>query len=76
LREIARIGNGEFFRASDKQALEEVFARIDEYEKAEIKETRYKDTTDFYWVYLSWAVAFFLAWILMKCTIFSNVLLD
>ena len=28
---------------------------IDEYEKAEIKETRYKNTTDFYPIYLKWS---------------------
>ncbi len=76
LREIARIGEGEFYRVSNKQALQEVFDLIDKYERAEIKETRYKDTTDFYGVYLSWAIAFFLAWLLLKSTFVSNVLVD
>lgn len=76
LREIARIGEGEFFRASNNEALQQVFEQIDKYEKAEIKETRYKDTTDFYWVYLSWAIAFFLLWLLSKSTFMSNVLVD
>ncbi|MGD1894124.1 MAG: VWA domain-containing protein [Cyclobacteriaceae bacterium] len=76
LREIAKIGEGEFFRVSNKQALQEVFDLIDTYEKAEIKETRYRDTTDFYHIYLSWAIALFLGWLLLKSTFISNVLVD
>ena len=73
---IADIGGGEFFRATDNQALISVFAKIDELEKAEIKETRYKDTADYYFVYLQWAASFFLLWLLLKSTFISNVLQD
>ena len=76
LREIARIGEGEFFRVSDNQALAQVFELIDEYEKAEIKETRYKDTTDFYRPYVYWAVVLLLLWLLLKSTFISNILQD
>lgn len=76
MRRIAEIGNGEFFRAEDARALEAVFSRIDQYEKAEIKETRYKDTTDYYPVYLRWAIVFFVGWLLSKSTFVSNVLQD
>ncbi|MTI20734.1 VWA domain-containing protein [Fulvivirga sp. RKSG066] len=76
LREIAKIGEGDFFRVSDNQALERVFGLIDQYEKAEIKETRYKDTTDFYRYYLMWAACFFLLWLFLKSTFISNVLQD
>ena len=68
LREIAQIGNGKFYRVSDKEALVQVFDEIDRLEKAEIKETRYKDTTDFYFVYLKWAAVFLLLWLLTKST--------
>ena len=76
LRKIAEIGHGQFFRVSNNKALEEVFKRIDTYEKAEIKENRYKDTNDFYQVYLKWAILFFLTWLLLKSTFVSNVLQD
>lgn len=76
LREIARIGEGQFYRVSNKEALQEVFDLIDKYERAEIKETRYKDTTDFYSPYLAWAMALFLGWLLLKSTFVSNVLVD
>ena len=76
MRKIADIGTGEFFRATDNQALQQVFAKIDQYEKAEIKETRFKDTSDYYFIYLQWAVSLFLVWLLTKSTFISNVLQD
>jgi Ca-activated chloride channel family protein len=76
LRQIAKIGEGQFYRASDNEALQAVFDRIDTYEKAEIKESRYKDTTDYYPVYLRWALLLFILWLLLKSTFLSNVLQD
>jgi Ca-activated chloride channel homolog len=76
MRKIAELGSGEFFRATDNEALKSVFARIDQYEKAEIKETRFKDTADYYYIYLQWALAFFVVWLLLKSTFLTNVLQD
>ena len=76
LRKIAEIGEGQFYRVSDNAALEQVFKMIDEYEKAEIKENRYKDTSDFYQIYLKWAIVMFLTWLLLKSSFVSNVLQD
>ncbi len=76
MRRIAEIGSGEFFRVTDEQALAQVFAKINQYEKAEIKETRFKDTSDFYFIYLQWAMVFFLIWLALKSTFMSNVLQD
>lgn len=76
MRKMADIGGGEFFRATDNRALSQVFARIDQYEKAEIKETRFKDTSDYYYIYLNWAIALFLLWLALKSSFMSNVLQD
>ena len=76
LKRMAQIGKGEFFRATDQKALETVFRQTDEYEKAEIKELRYRETSDYYFVYLNWAICFFLLWLLLKSTFLSNVLQD
>lgn len=76
MRKIAEIGTGEFFRVTDNEALVNVFKRIDQYEKAEIKENRFKDTSDFYFIYLRWAIMFFLLWLLLKSSFLSNVLQD
>ena len=76
LRELAKIGKGKFFRASDNKALNEVFTQIDELEKSKIKETRYKDTQDYYDVYLAWAMVFFIGWVMIKGTFIGNILKD
>lgn len=76
MRRMSAIGEGEFFRATDNQALESIFQKIDAYEKAEIKETRFKDKTDFYVTYLTWATIFLLGWLLFKSTFLTNALQD
>ncbi len=76
MRKIAEIGSGEFFRATDNQALIQVFKKIDQYEKAEIKETRFKDTSDYYFIYWRWAILLFLLWLMLKSSFMSNVLQD
>lgn len=76
MRKIAEIGNGQFYRVTDNRALEQVFTQIDQYEKAEIKETRFKDTIDYYYIYLRWAMIFFVLWLLLKSSFMSNVLQD
>jgi Ca-activated chloride channel family protein len=76
LRNIARITKAEFFRASDDKALENIFKRIDELEKAEIIESRYKETMDYYRPYLIWGILFFFVWMALKSTFFNNFLLD
>lgn len=76
LREIAEIGEGKFYRVSNEQALQEVFQEIDEYEKVEIKESRFSNTTDFYSVYLTWGIVFLLIWLLTKSSFISNILED
>lgn len=76
MRKIAAQTGGEFFRVNDNGALENVFDKIDKYEKAEIKESRYKNTKDFYYVYLRWAMIFFLVWMFLKSTFITNPISD
>lgn len=76
LREIAKIGDGQYFRATNNDALDQVFRLIDKYEKAEIKETRYKNTEDFYQIYLFFGLIFFFAWMMTKSTFMANALED
>ncbi len=76
LREIAKIGGGKFYRASDDDALERIFEEIDTLEKAEIIESRYKETNDYYRAYLFWGLLFLFCWMALKSTFFNNFLLD
>ncbi len=76
LRQIAQITKGDFYRVDNNQALEDVFAHIDRMEKAEIKETRYQNTMDYYPVYLKWGISLLLIWLLLKSTFMVHILHD
>lgn len=76
MRKIAELGSGEFFRVTDNEALKTVFNKIDQYEKAAIQETRFKDTSDYYFIYLQWAAIFFIVWLFLKSSFLSNALQD
>ena len=76
LREIATITNGKFYRASNNSSLENIFKVIDEFEKTEIKENRYKNTVDYYQYYLLWSIVLFLFYILLKSTFINNIIKD
>ncbi|MDI9355708.1 MAG: VWA domain-containing protein [Chitinophagaceae bacterium] len=76
LRNIAEKCQGRFYRASDNEALEKIFSEIDILEKDEIKVTQFKDTTDFYIIYLKWGLLFFLLWLFLKGTFINNILKD
>lgn len=76
LQQIAATGNGQYFRASDNKSLEKIFEQINELETSEIKEERYKETTDYYHIYLSYGIIFLLLWLLTKSTFLTNAILD
>ncbi|GAB3548237.1 VWA domain-containing protein [Spirosoma fluminis] len=76
LKTIATIGNGSFFRATDAGRLRAVFAQISRLEKAPVRVRVYEDIRDYYRIYLSWSIVFLLGALLLKNTIFGNVLED
>jgi len=76
LRKIASQTKGAFYRATNTASLNEIFTTINKLEKGNIKETRYKDTQDYYHIYLSWAIFFFLLWMVMKNSFLNNFLED
>ncbi|SHI92798.1 Ca-activated chloride channel family protein [Hymenobacter daecheongensis DSM 21074] len=76
MRELAQAGDGQFFRATDNESLRRVFQRIDQYEKSEIKQTRYRNTKDYYRIYLLWSVGLWLLWLALKNTFLTNALED
>lgn len=76
LREIAKEGNGQFFRATDNKTLKNIFEQINRLEKVKIKDNIYRDVEDFYYIYLNWAVVFLLAAFFFKNTFIGNILED
>ena len=76
LRDIAKTTDGKFYRASNNEALVNIFNEIDEFEKSEVKENRYKNTVDFYHYYLFWSIIFLIIFILLKSSFVNNILKD
>jgi len=76
LREIAKISEGKFFRATDARSLENIFKEINLFEKTEIKQNQYRNVQDFYHPYLRWAIVFFLISFALKSTFMGNILED
>jgi Ca-activated chloride channel family protein len=76
LRKIAELTKGDYFRATNSSTLNDIFLTIDKLEKGKIKESRYKDTIDYYQVYLNWSIVLFLCWLLLKNTFLNNFLED
>lgn len=76
LQEIALIGDGKYFRTPDRSSLEDVFRRIDQYEKSEIKESKKITRQDFYYVYLNWAMLWLVIGMFLKSSFIANILED
>ena len=64
LTEIANVTGGQYFRATDTQSLEDIYAKIDELERTKVEELVYTDYKDLYVRYLIPAIGlFFLAFV-------------
>ena len=73
LQEIAQIGDGEYFRATDKNKLENIYKEIDQLEKSKINVTDYKKKSEHFWPFASLAAALLLLEFLIKNLIFKSV---
>jgi Ca-activated chloride channel homolog len=76
LQNIAGIGNGKFFRATDNAGLGMVFNQIDQLEKVKSRNVVSRDVDDYYRVYLFWAVLLLLIALGTKSTFMTNILED
>lgn len=76
MRQIAEAGEGQFFRATDNAGLRRVFRQIDTFEKSEIKQTRFRNTKDYYRLYLFCCIGLWLVWLGLKNTFLTNALED
>ncbi|MBC7448215.1 MAG: VWA domain-containing protein [Hymenobacteraceae bacterium] len=76
MRQLARIGNGRFFRATDQASLSAIFRQLDQLTKSPLRQTRFRDTRDFYPIYLRWAIVCLLGWFLLKSSFMTSALED
>ncbi|MBX7211927.1 MAG: VWA domain-containing protein [Verrucomicrobiaceae bacterium] len=70
LQEVARIGNGAYYRAQDIEALADIFKTIDQLEKAEIKKRNIVETEDLF----PWPVAAALGLLLLSLLLRQTLL--
>lgn len=76
MRQLAQLAEGQFFRATSAEALTAVFRDLNRLARAPIHQTRFRDTRDYYPIYLRWAFVFFLAWLALKSTFLTSALED
>jgi Ca-activated chloride channel homolog len=72
-REIARIGNGIFFRAADTKTMTEIFEQIDQFEKTEIELQKYESYQDIFIWLLGAGVCLLGATFALSQTVWSKV---
>ena len=73
LKEIAKITDGKYFRATNKSKLEEIYQEIDQLEKSKIEVTEYKNKSEKFWPFAFVAALLFLLEFLMKNLIFKGI---
>ncbi len=76
LKMLAEKADGQFFRATDNDALSKIFSRINLLEKTIFKDQGFKDVSDYYYIYLNWSILFFLISLFLKFTFLGNILED
>ena len=72
-REIARIGGGVFFRATDTKTLKEIFSQIDQFEKTDLEVQRYQNYRDLFGWLLGAGLCCLGATFMLSETIWSKV---
>ncbi|UBM57631.1 VWA domain-containing protein [Marinilongibacter aquaticus] len=76
LRKMALDSRGAFFSAVSGSALSNVFTEIDLLERSRFDELGLREMSDYYYVYLNWAICFLLIYLVLKNTPIGNVLED
>lgn len=73
LKNIAAMTGGEYFRATDKKALEQIYEKIDALEKSRIEKNNYSEKTEEFLFFALIALILLAAEILLKQTVLRNI---
>ncbi|MEA2043406.1 MAG: VWA domain-containing protein [Bacteroidota bacterium] len=73
LKIIAQKTGGEYFRATNNEALKEVYKKIDKLEKSEIEVKMYQTKTEKFLVFVIIAALLLLPEIILRSTVFRNI---
>ena len=73
LKQIAQIGNGQFYRATDTASLEEIYAEIDKLEKTSFELKQYRQYRDLFPWFLAAGAALLLVQVTLSQTIWRRL---
>jgi Ca-activated chloride channel homolog len=73
LREVAKIADGRFYRATDTKSLEQIYADIDKMEKTTIKVNKYQEYRDLFPVCIMSGGGLLLAALILSQTIWKKI---
>ena len=73
LKEVAQIAGGQFFRATDTNSLEQIYADIDKMEKSTVSVKKYQQYRDLFPVCLMAGAGVLLAELLLSQTIWKKL---
>ncbi|MGI9087566.1 MAG: VWA domain-containing protein [Chthoniobacterales bacterium] len=73
LREVAKIADGKFYRATDTQSLEEIYAEIDKLEKSTVSVKKYQEYRDLFPVCIMTGCGLLIAQMLLSQTLWKKL---
>ena len=73
LKQVAETSGGQYFRATNKQKLEEIYNQIDKLEKSKIDVTKFNNRHDEYFIFVLIAAGLLLFEILLRYTVFKKI---
>ena len=73
LREVAKIADGQFFRATDTQSLEQIYNDIDKLEKSTVAVKKYQEYRDLFPICIASAAGLLVAQLLLSQTIWKKL---
>ena len=73
LREVAKIADGQFFRATDTKSLEEIYSDIDKLEKSTVAVKKYQEYRDLFSVCIASGAGLLVAQLLLSQTIWKKL---
>ena len=73
LKEVAKIANGLFFRATDTESLEAIYRDIDKMEKSTVKVTKYQQYRDLFPICIMSGAGLLIAQVLLSQTVWKKL---
>jgi len=73
LQQISGLTDGQYFRATNNKALEQIYVKIDKLEKTKIEITSYKNASEIYYSWLGWGLILLLFELGISKTIFRKI---